>query len=82
MKYRDHKGGLEESMETVRVVKSEKQLIAHLNTLYDGFTIQVEEIKFEHAGYDKRTGWNTYYVLQRFSCDDHFTIAGMSNGKF
>lgn len=79
MKYRDHKGSLADSMRTVREVNSVEEIKQHLNTLLYPFGKEVEEIKFDYSGFDKRINWDTYYVLQRIKGETEFTVAGMSN---
>lgn len=81
MKYRDHRGGLSESMKTVIEVNSEQEIIDHLNKYWNDVGKSVEKIKFEYACYDNRIGWDTWYVLQRLSGEREFTVAGMSDGK-
>jgi hypothetical protein len=80
MKYRDHRGGLSESMETEQEVRTAEDIIKHLNKFWHQFEKEVEEIKFEHVGYDKRTKWNTYYVMSRLKGETVFDVAGMSDG--
>tara|TARA_R110002012_G_scaffold250357_1_gene428125 strand:+ start:66263 stop:66505 length:243 start_codon:yes stop_codon:yes gene_type:complete len=75
MKYRDHQGGLKESMKTVREFSTINELKEHFRQLGR----IVEEVRFKHIGIDKRTGWNTYYVLQRLKGEYDFTVAGMSD---
>lgn len=82
MKYRDHRGGLKESMETQIEVNNKQDIINHLNDFFNEFGETVEEIKFEYVGLDKRTGWNTYYVLKRYKNKKEFSVAGMSNDQF
>ena len=80
MKYRDHCGGLSESMKTTREVSTIQQIVDHLNGFYNHFGKRVVEIKFKHACFDKRINWDTYYVLQRLDGETDFTVAGMSDG--
>lgn len=82
MKYRDHRGSLSEAMETQIEVFSTDDIKDHLNKIYEPFGKHVEDIKFEHIGFDRRTGWNTYYVLQRFKDENEFIVSGMSDGCF
>lgn len=82
MKYRDHRGGLKESMETVIEVHNVQEIIDHLNRIYESTGMIVEEVKFGANIFDERTGWDTYYVLQRFKGEDKFTVAGCSDGCF
>lgn len=81
MKYRDHKGGFAESLETVIEINSFQELLAHLNKFYKPFGKEAEEIKFTHVGKDERIGWDTYYVLLRLMGEENFSVVGMSDGK-
>ncbi len=82
IKYRDHTGSLAESMKTMQMMNSVDDIKLHLNKFYTQFGKIVIEIKFSHVGMDKRTGWNTYNVLQRFEGETEFFVAGMSDGCF
>lgn len=82
MKYRDHRGSLADSMETVQEVSTIEEIKSHLNKFYNQFGKSVEEIKFKHVGMDYRINWNTHYVLQRLDGETDFTVAGMSDGVF
>lgn len=80
MRYRDHKGGLDESMKTQIEINNVEDIRSHLNKFYGEFGQFVEEIKFEHCGMDARIGWDTYYVLVRLSGKREFHVAGMTDG--
>lgn len=80
MKYRDHRGNLADSMKTEREVNSIDEIKEHLNELYNQFGKEVDKIKFKHIGFDNRTGWDTYFVMQRLKGDKEFTVAGFSDG--
>ncbi len=83
MKYRNHAGSLTDSMETEVLINNMDELKTHLNKYLEGFSKDtVGDIKFQYTMFDKRTGWDTYYVLVRLKGDKEFTIAGMSDGKF
>jgi len=82
MKYRDHRGNLDESMKTEIIVNSVDDIIEHLNKVQYPYIDEVEEIKFKYCGFDTRNGWDTYYVLQKNKGDDEFYVAGMSDGEF
>lgn len=60
MKYRDHRGGLAESMQTVVELNTEDEFMVHMlkRTGPKG-----GGISFTHQGYDNRIGWDTYNVL-------------------
>ena len=80
MKYRDHRGGLIESLKTVQEISTLKQLKQHLNNSYKDFGFKVKDVKFEYAGMDSRIGWDTYYVMRRLHGQKEFAVAGMSDG--
>jgi len=84
MLYRDHRGSLAKSMETVREVNSFNELKEYLEkeweNSYKGIHKTVEEIKIEPYSYDKRIDWNTYIVTIRVTGEDNFWVAGFTNG--
>lgn len=82
MKYRHHRGGLEESLKTTVEVSTLEELIIHLNAVWGCWGKIVEEVKFQYCGMDERIDWDTYYVLQRLHGEDTWTVAGMSDGVF
>lgn len=57
MKYRDHRGGLDESMQTVREIEPTIDALA-VTLKVPPSTITVEK----YGGYDNRIGWDTYIV--------------------
>ena len=81
MRYRDHKGGLAESLNTTRNVYSKMELLNYLNEQYYAWSEGITELKFEHVGMDKRIGWSTYYVLIKLQGQDNFSVAGMSDAN-
>lgn len=65
MRYRDHRGGLDESMGTVVVMlRTMDALVEHLNTkeYFLNRKIVADDLEFHVAGFDDRTGWNTVWV--------------------
>jgi hypothetical protein len=63
MLYRDHRGGLAESMATVvDLPRTRLALFAHLKSrpLMPDFTM--DDMKVEFYTYDDRIDWNTYIV--------------------
>lgn len=75
MKYRDHRGGYKESMETVQEVKSVQDIKNHLVSIYG----EIQDIRFEHVLVDDRNGWDTYYVLMSPDGENYHPI-GMTDG--
>ena len=75
MKFREHRGGLAESMETVVELDSRGKFLEYFKHLilksgFDGGTLS-----FSEYGYDKRIGWNTYLV-----CLEGYGVLGMLDG--
>ncbi len=62
--YRDHRGGLAESMETVLEMSDFSELERHIFKLYGK-----GEITIKPYGFDKRINWNTHIVCH----DGHVT---------
>ncbi len=79
MKFRQHRGSLRASMETVAEFASKEELFNYINEKWNG---SLDDLKFEHCGNDTRTGWDTYYVLAHQRGADNFFVAGMSDGTF
>jgi hypothetical protein len=78
LKYRDHRGSLDASMETVQEFSSKQELLAYLNT---NSIYEVTDVKFVYAGYDPRINWNTWYVLEHVN-EWGWIVVGMSDEKF
>lgn len=64
MKFREHRGSLDASMDTQVEVDNLEELCDYLNdyvSLIDQ-TIQIDQLKVEPYGFDKRIDWNTHIV--------------------
>lgn len=64
--YRDHRGGLSDSMATVQQFQTKAELIDYLQQdLYQFFPgkYDVSKIEIKYYGYDQRIGWDSYIVL-------------------
>jgi len=59
-KYRDHRGSLADSMETVREFQTGKELADCVHGLW-GMTGE-EKIEVNRFAFDKRINWDTYIV--------------------
>jgi hypothetical protein len=81
MRYREHRGSLQESMQTVIEIASKEELIQHLNKRLQGRK-EIRDISFQHAVYDTRIDWDTWYVIVHFEDDEKPQIMGMSDSKF
>lgn len=85
MLYRDHRGSLADSMETVQEFNTLDELQQYLNEhwehSYKGIEKKVEEIRIEYCGYDKRIDWNTWYVSVRVTDEKDFWVSGMLKGN-
>lgn len=64
MKFREHRGGLAESMETTIELEDRAALIAHCRALLDQwyFSFRDEDLSVEPYGRDERIGWDTHIV--------------------
>lgn len=64
MRFREHRGGLSESMDTAVELNDKFHFMLHVGMIArriiptDAFTIS-----FSRAGFDERIGWDTYYVI-------------------
>lgn len=58
--FREHRGGLNESMLTVVTVGNLAELIAHLKTLHG--IRSAAQVTIKHYGYDPRIMWDNYIV--------------------
>jgi hypothetical protein len=80
MKYRHHRGGFAESMETTVEIDSLTELAAHINASLD-FKISENDICIEaYGGVDRRNGWDTHVVEIRWNTGEWYPI-GFTNGK-
>lgn len=63
-KYRDHRGGLDESMATVQEFDSKEALLNYLAANYGEYAKNIDFSKTTIApyGFDKRIGWDTHIV--------------------
>lgn len=75
MKYREHRGGLKESMDTMITVNSFKELFDAVFAKWPKMT----GIKFEYMGIDHRIEWHTYFVMIQLG--DDWIPVGMSDGN-
>jgi len=82
MKFRFHKGSLEDSIKTVIDVNSLEELEDIISKEYDIPLSGWFEFRFEYAGYDNRIDWETYYVIVKDMIYGYGYIAGMINGVF
>jgi len=80
MKFREHRGTLEQAMLTVVEVNSLEELATHIQKIWGSFTsipIRKKDIYFRWLCYDERIGWDTYFVYV-----NQIGSVGYSNGKF
>lgn len=83
MRFRFHKGTLEESLKTVTEVSSLeelKKIISEYHTFTEDIP-DVESLRFDKHVFDSRIGWNTYYVVVKLSNIKEEFVAGMSNSN-
>ena len=63
-KYRDHRGGLAESMETVQKLESKDDLVNYLQSKVNEYdpAVDCSKIIIKPYGYDSRINWDTHIV--------------------
>ncbi len=76
-KFREHRGGLAESLETTVEVQTKAELAAHMRSKISpfGFFFEDDDLTVEPYGFDDRIGWDTYIVQI-----DGYGVAGFTNG--
>jgi hypothetical protein len=85
MKFRQHRGGLQESMATVVEVADKTALIGFLRTIFDHWhkelpaehfpRIDHDTVHIKPYEYDERIQWDTHIVLI-----DHYGPIGFTDG--
>ena len=78
MLIREHRGGVDESMQTVKEIEPTRKAICEIiNDSYKGWPFIVTEdlIKVEKYAYDDRIKWDTYIVTI-----DNYGPFGFTNG--
>lgn len=76
MKFRFHRGGLEDSMKTQVEFKSLDELKGIIDNWLTVRKSNSVELRFEYRGFDERISQETYYVIVRDSPD---YIVGMTD---
>lgn len=79
MKFREHRGSLEESMATCIDVVDKSELIIHLHKTLEKnwFKFDDEDVHIAPYSYDERTGWHTFIVTI-----DRFGVVGFTNDSW
>lgn len=79
MKFREHRGGLAESMDTVIEVSDGEALLEHVRNLAQRWptfpAITAETVHVEPYGRDERIGWDTHIVTL-----DGYGVLGFTDG--
>jgi hypothetical protein len=74
MKFREHRGGLAESMATVVELNSKQEFVDHVSKLVRGI-VPEGTVSFSQYSFDSRIGWDTYLVSL-----DKYGVIGMIDG--
>jgi len=83
IKYRDHRGGLDESMATVQEFETREDLLKYISDSWDMFYVKVLDMKIEPYSYDKRIDWDTHIVTVKLPhTGDNYIPVGFTNGTF
>lgn len=65
MRIRQHRGGLHDAMETMETIAPTREAIAAWAAAALRIECAPADIVVEHAGYDPRIAWDTFYVSVR-----------------
>lgn len=80
IKFREHRGSLDDSMETVIELEGKPELVDIVKNCLNGYghdlLINKETIRIEPYGYDKRINWDTYIITL-----DGYGVFGFANGE-
>ncbi len=76
IKYRDHRGSLAESMETVQEFETGEDLVDYLKK-DSSFPVFIHLVEIKHYCFDKRINWETHIVTVK-----GFGVMGFTDGKF
>lgn len=76
-KVREHRGGLDESMATVREVADRADLLEVIRGTLAPFGVDVKagQLKVEPYCFDRRIGWDTYLITV-----EGYGVWGMADG--
>jgi hypothetical protein len=83
VKFREHRGGLAESMQTVVEVEDFNALLDHLHKLAEPWQPNVPPMNADtvhvepYGGVDERIGWDTYIVTLK-----GYGVLGFTDGSF
>jgi hypothetical protein len=75
MKFREHRGGLAESMATVVELDTKEKFLSHLRKLIPNNAGTNGHVSFEQYEYDERIDWDTYLVRL-----EGYGVLGMLDG--
>jgi hypothetical protein len=75
-KFREHRGGLDESLATTVRLYTYPALLKHVRGLLAPWGVRVDKLKIEsYYGYDDRIGWDTYIVIL-----EGYGVVGFTDG--
>jgi hypothetical protein len=77
VQFREHRGGLAESMATVREVRDREHLVRLVAEALEpwGLAITPDMVSLERIGFDPRIGWDTWMVTV-----EGYGVFGMTDG--
>lgn len=78
--FREHRWSLDDSMKTVKTIKTVDDIRASLNIALWSFWKEVGSIEFSHVGFDKRIDRDTYNVLITYAWEKEKMVIWMTNG--
>jgi hypothetical protein len=79
MKFREHRGGLDESMKDIYEFSSIAELKQHVE---NWFKVPVLDICIKYYCYDERIAWDTYLVSIKLEGEKDFWAIGYADSNF
>lgn len=79
MKFRKHRGSIEDSMRTQIEINSMEELIDYIEEDFKIFNRKVTSIKFKYMGFDERVNQESYNVIALFNNNEAENIVGTSD---
>lgn len=79
IKFRFHRGSLDESIANIHEVMNRQELIEIINKQWLFGHSPISDIEVSHYVYDERIGWDTYIIIGYFNGDRY--VIGFTNGQ-
>jgi hypothetical protein len=67
--FREHRGSLDKSMQTIMEIKSLEHLMTHIESIWD-WEVPIIGLEIKKYVYDDRIGWDTYMAIMTIKYND------------